>query len=438
MLRLRSEQKQLFGRVIREEAYKEEDFGSGEVNVSPVSSEYVESVSPFDGNTHSAENVPDVKLSFPEQSNEFYWLSQTSHVKVLNLTSKSKSKSKVKDKSLKKPPPGNATAPKKPTPEPQCTNNTEQNDSHTKQMNTAPPVSPASAIITAKNLLQQFLQTKQSNEQPQTIPFDDDALKSIVSYPLMCDKNSPHQVHDVLADTSIRLPSISKVLQATMPESARFALKKWKFAKIAELGLDGFKRYEKETLDRGKNFHAAIEDFLNRGQTPAPDSPIINLWQSIGQSLDELQPKPVLLEQPILHVDLKYKGIIDNVSVVKWVEPYSANRLCLTNTCWFIIYLYSDELCAFEWKTSEKPKPRLAATYDAPVQLCAYLGALNSDPRYDLSVKNGCVVVAYKNGDSANVFNLTESDLRKYWLLWLQRLQEYWIRVRDGTIPDPI
>lgn len=104
----------------------------------------------------------------------------------------------------------------------------------------------------------------------------------------------------------------------------------------------------------------------------------------------------------------------------------------------FLFFFSRDELCAFEWKTSEKAKPRLTSTYDAPVQLCAYLGALNADPRYDLVVKNGRVVVAYKNGDLANVFDLTETDLRKYWLMWLQRLQEYWIRVKDGTLPDPI
>lgn len=100
--------------------------------------------------------------------------------------------------------------------------------------------------------------------------------------------------------------------------------------------------------------------------------------------------------------------------------------------------IFRNELCAFEWKTSEKAKPRITSTYDAPVQLCAYLGALNVDPRYDLTVRKGRVVVAYKNGDAANVFDLTEADLRKYWSLWLKRLQEYWIRVRDGTLPDPI
>lgn len=99
---------------------------------------------------------------------------------------------------------------------------------------------------------------------------------------------------------------------------------------------------------------------------------------------------------------------------------------------------FSDELCALEWKTSEKIKSQLYSTYDAPVQLCAYIGALNSDPRYDIQVKNGYVFVAYKNGENANMFRLTEQDVRKYWALWLQRLQEYWIRVRDGTLPDPI
>lgn len=76
--------------------------------------------------------------------------------------------------------------------------------------------------------------------------------------------------------------------------------------------------------------------------------------------------------------------------------------------------------------------------FDAPTQLSAYVGALNSDPRYDLSVSNGFVVVAYKNGDVGKVFRLSNKEMQRYWQLWLQKVHEYWIRVRDNTLPEPI
>lgn len=91
-----------------------------------------------------------------------------------------------------------------------------------------------------------------------------------------------------------------------------------------------------------------------------------------------------------------------------------------------------------EWKTSDKLKPTLQQNYDAPVQLVAYLGALNSDQRYELTASNGFLVVAYKDGQPANSFFMSPADLRKYWRIWLRRLQEYWIRTRDGTLPEPI
>lgn len=100
--------------------------------------------------------------------------------------------------------------------------------------------------------------------------------------------------------------------------------------------------------------------------------------------------------------------------------------------------LCRDTMCALEWKTSEKSKRALSSTYDAPIQLCAYIGALNIDPRYEVSARNGYVVVAYKDGTKANAFRLSEKDVRKYWAKWLQRVHEFWIRTRDGTIPEPI
>jgi hypothetical protein len=52
-------------------------------------------------------------------------------------------------------------------------------------------------------------------------------------------------------------------------------------------------------------------------------------------------------------------------------------------------YMYmicSGEPVVVEWKKSAKQKPRLYDTYDAPLQLAAYLGAMNFDPTYDIQV----------------------------------------------------
>lgn len=96
------------------------------------------------------------------------------------------------------------------------------------------------------------------------------------------------------------------------------------------------------------------------------------------------------------------------------------------------------KVSVIEWKTSDKEKKTLSKNYDAPVQLCAYLGALNADQRFDLSSRNGFLVVAYKDGKQANSFFMSDADVRKYWRVWLHRLQEYWIRARDGTLAERI
>nr|CAD7258880.1 unnamed protein product [Timema shepardi] len=43
-----------------------------------------------------------------------------------------------------------------------------------------------------------------------------------------------------------------------------------------------------------------------------------------------------------------------------------------------------------EWKKSDKQKPELENTYDAPIQLCAYLGAINYDNNYNLKKVAWC------------------------------------------------
>lgn len=317
LLRIRSERKQLYGGIIRDNI-PGKNVTDTETNDKNKSSKKQTNVG-IDATVSSG----DVRNVTSQYASEYHWLvesqSSSKNVKIFKSRRNNEKKDEPSDKNSE-PPSNSSDKGIKSPPSDSKTNSSQStyefranDDTPTNQMSM---INPKSAIISAKNLLQQFMYKKRNNE-PQQIPFDETTLKAMINYPLVCQKSSKSQVDELNVNTSLRLPSISKVLQGTMPESARIALRKWKLLKIAELGLDGFKQYEQDTFNRGKDFHSAIENFLNSGTVPERDSSIINLWDSIDSSLNSLKPKSVLSEQPLLHADLKYQGIIDNVSIVK-------------------------------------------------------------------------------------------------------------------------
>uniref|UniRef100_V9KVW4 Mitochondrial genome maintenance exonuclease 1 n=1 Tax=Callorhinchus milii TaxID=7868 RepID=V9KVW4_CALMI len=197
------------------------------------------------------------------------------------------------------------------------------------------------------------------------------------------------------------LPSVTRVLQLTMSLEQAFYLERWKRRMITELGEEGFKEYNNNLLNQGKLFHAALEVALQSAETPKSDSEkIAGYLQSVEHVLKDVRRVQVL-ESAVHHQPLQYVGMVD----------------CVAD--------FRGKLCVIDWKTSEKPKPYLRNTFDNPIQVAAYTGALNHDNNYDFQVQHGLIVIAYKDGSPAHP-HFMDSDLcLKYWQKWLLRLKKY-------------
>ncbi|XP_053680179.1 mitochondrial genome maintenance exonuclease 1-like [Anopheles nili] len=252
------------------------------------------------------------------------------------------------------------------------------------------------------------------------IPFSTKELKTITQFPLVPTKNGileqSWMLHKQHENAQCKSPSVSRVLSATMSESSREALLRWKSAKIAELGEEGFQQLQRDIFVRGSTLHTTLETWLTGSE---PSQEMIQksgaLWESVLGALDQVERPAKMIEQKLYHPFLHYNGVVDCVINIK------------------------GQYHVTEWKTSDNPKKTIAATYDAPIQLCAYLGALQANEELrDGTLQNGAIFVAYTNGKPANVHILNSNEIRKYWQIWLNRLQEYWTRYRDGTLPDPI
>nr|KAF6471821.1 mitochondrial genome maintenance exonuclease 1 [Molossus molossus] len=92
-------------------------------------------------------------------------------------------------------------------------------------------------------------------------------------------------------------------------------------------------------------------------------------------------------------------------------------------------------LCVIDWKTSEKPKPFIRNTFDNPLQVVAYVGAINHDGNYSFQVHCGLIVVAYKDGSPAHPHFMDPELCSQYWEKWLLRLEEYTKKEKDQK-PD--
>ncbi|KAK7901431.1 hypothetical protein WMY93_018200 [Mugilogobius chulae] len=173
------------------------------------------------------------------------------------------------------------------------------------------------------------------------------------------------------------VPSVTRIIQQTLSTEQIFYLERWKRRMIQELGEAGFKEYSQNLFRQGKTFHSVLEKTLTTGVK----------WT-------ERDPSEMCQYSP------EVRGYMESVGV----------------------------LCVIDWKTSEKPKPFLNNTYDNPIQVAAYAGALNTDSNYKYQVENGLIVVAYKDGSPAHAHQLNSELMLDYWKTWLLRLEDYFAK----------
>ncbi|XP_030297604.1 mitochondrial genome maintenance exonuclease 1 [Sparus aurata] len=204
------------------------------------------------------------------------------------------------------------------------------------------------------------------------------------------------------------VPSVTRILQQTLSPDQIFYLERWKKRMIAELGEEGFKQYSLNLFRQGKLFHSAVEEVLtsgtpqNRNLSETPEYPpdVQGYMESISHILEDVGAVRAI-ESTVQHNALNYLGVADCVA------------------------RYRGVLCVIDWKTSEKPKPFLRNTYDNPIQVAAYAGALNNDANYKYQVENGLIVVAYKDGSPGHAHKLSSELMLEYWKTWLVRLEEF-------------
>lgn len=198
-------------------------------------------------------------------------------------------------------------------------------------------------------------------------------------------------------DKSTRpLPSVTTILNATKPQEARDKLMNWR----SRLGTEEANRVATTASRRGTQTHKYIKRYLLGEDITCPDASR-PYWESIKPVLQNIDAVR-LVESPVCHYDLNYAGVVDCVASFNGVP------------------------CVCEWKTADKPKGTIERLYDYPLQLAAYLGAVNHSYReYGIDLERVLLVVAIPEM-AAEVFWLETTAINTYWQQWETRVTAYW------------
>ncbi|XP_061164308.1 mitochondrial genome maintenance exonuclease 1-like [Saccostrea echinata] len=241
-----------------------------------------------------------------------------------------------------------------------------------------------------------------TDEEAETLAF----IKSVKLFQLLELEEKSEKFRAFVERLKLRSnPAVTRILSATQTDYQKYVLEQWKLRMIEELGVQGFEEYQKETFAKGHKLHYSIQQRLMEEEIEITPN-IEGYWRSLQQILPAIE-QVFTQEDYVNHPHLHYRGIFDCIAV------------------------YRGSPCVIDWKTSSKPKPTLRDTYDYPLQMVAYLGALNQSDylveRAIPQVTSAALVVMYENGNPADIHYLDSVKCQSYWRKWLDKLHQYWL-----------
>ena len=187
----------------------------------------------------------------------------------------------------------------------------------------------------------------------------------------------------------VMYPSVTTILQATMPPEQKERLEKWRQKNQTKRA---------EAANRGTKIHELIAAQLQGSPIDCPDE-LLEFWQPVRQIVAVIA-HPIAIEKAVYHSDFKYAGTLD------------------------LIAHWQGRITLFDWKTSYRLK-HINCLGDAPLQLAAYKAAFESIA--ELRVEQAAVVVI-----SPNRMQMFEIEVEQHWEAWVKRLEMYQYYSQDG------
>ena len=206
--------------------------------------------------------------------------------------------------------------------------------------------------------------------------------------------------------------SVSTILNST--SNRLFMISHWQKKQIEEMGKEKFTKYKTLLATSGHKFHSCVTDILKgdadeSGYFPELVSGFIKSVSKTGILKHLTKDKVLATEEHVTHSFIGYSGTFDGLAI------------------------YNGVPCVIEWKTSQHPRPTLESCYDAPLQVVAYAGAINSYAVMRIPVTNCMIVVAHQDGSTADVHWMDLDACEKFWKSWLIKVLDYKEKTEGGS-----